>query len=565
MISVVGPLVQATQFLPGISTWGYTVLFVVLLKGTMLLLFALSLALALRRASAASRHLVWTLALCTVLVLPVLALALPAWNVPIFSSARSGAASKAISIQRESSAGPLKDYHVSVAAAGSPAKPVGPGMLLLIWTIGSTLFIVRMAVGQWRARRLARRSRRFHDSQARSVLAVTLRRLRISRAVELRTSAEIGVPFTRGIFYPAIFLPERAGGWTREQLEFLLAHELAHVARHDCLTQIPAQAACALFWFHPLVWLAAFQMRKERERACDDVVLNLGHPATDYAEFLLVLGRDLRRRSPVWSTSIAMAQSSRLEVRMKALLDPKLNHSPLAAGRVVFAAALAVVLLVPAAVVHATAKNDTGSISGTVHDPSGAVIPGAGVVLISSRMQTRIASRTGEDGTFDFPEVPAGRYRLEFAKSGFAGTLTGEFDLGPSRALHQNFTLNLGWVSEEVVVRGHRPAEAAPAPPRPPHRIRVGGLVQAARLVKFVKPAYPESAEKQGIEGAVILRAVIGTDGQILSLDPYNGADPALVKSAMDAARHWHYQPTLLNGEPVEVATTITVVFRLDQ
>ncbi|HEV2248681.1 MAG TPA: TonB family protein, partial [Terriglobia bacterium] len=273
----------------------------------------------------------------------------------------------------------------------------------------------------------------------------------------------------------------------------------------------------------------------------------------------------LRNITPAWSTGIAMAESSQLEVRMKALLDPKINHKPLAASRVLFAAALAMALLVPAAVIHATAKNDTGSISGTVHDPSGAVIPGAGVILISSQTQTRIASHTGEDGTFGFPAVPAGRYRLEFAKPGFARTLTGEFWLGASRDLHQSFTLSLGWVSEEVVIRGHRPAETAPAPPRPPHRIRVGGLVQAARLVKFVKPAYPESAEKQGTEGTVILRAVIGTDGQILSLDPYNGADLALVKSAMDAVRQWHYQPTLLNGEPVEVATTVTVVFRLDQ
>lgn len=250
---------------------------------------------------------------------------------------------------------------------------------------------------------------------------------------------------------------------------------------------------------------------------------------------------------------------------MKALLDPKIDRSPLAASRVLFAVVLTIALLVPAAAIRATTKDATGNISGTLHDPSGAVVPGAGVILISSEAKTRIASRTGDDGTFSFPAVPAGRYRLEFSKPGFARTLTGEFELGPSRELHQNFTLDLGWVSEELIVRGHRPAEAAPALPHSPQRIRVGGLVQAAKLIKIVKPVYPENAEKQGTEGTVILRAVIGTSGQILSLEPYNGADPALIKAAMDAVGQWRYQPTLLNGVPVEVATTITMVFRLDQ
>jgi len=63
----------------------------------------------------------------------------------------------------------------------------------------------------------------------------------------------------------------------------------------------------------------------------------------------------------------------------------------------------------------------------------------------------------------------------------------------------------------------------------------------------------------------VILRAVIGTRGQVLSLSPDNDADAELANAAMNAVREWQYQPTLLDGEPVEVVTTITVVFRLDQ
>lgn len=89
--------------------------------------------------------------------------------------------------------------------------------------------------------------------------------------------------------------------------------------------------------------------------------------------------------------------------------------------------------------------------------------------------------------------------------------------------------------------------------------------MQAAKLVNHVVPVYPPNAEKQGIEGTVILRAVIGTNGQMLSLSPYNDADPSLTSAAMAAVGQWRYQPTLLNGLPVEVVTTITVAFRLDK
>ena len=125
--------------------------------------------------------------------------------------------------------------------------------------------------------------------------------------------------------------------------------------------------------------------------------------------------------------------------------------------------------------------------------------------------------------------------------------------------------MDIGEVIQEVVVHGHKSAENPPTPPPAPRRIRMGGNVERAKLIYQPKPDYPASAEKQGIEGTVILQAVIGTSGQILSLTPYNDADPVLIKAAMDAVRQWQYQPTLLNGVPVEVVTTITVGFRLDE
>jgi periplasmic protein TonB len=106
---------------------------------------------------------------------------------------------------------------------------------------------------------------------------------------------------------------------------------------------------------------------------------------------------------------------------------------------------------------------------------------------------------------------------------------------------------------------------AAPPPPKvTPSRIRQGGNVTAAKLVNQVKPNYPPLARQTRISGTVRLHAIIGKDGSVQSLQLESG-HPLLVQAALDAVRQWRYQPTLLNGEPVEVDTTIDVVFSLNQ
>lgn len=101
-----------------------------------------------------------------------------------------------------------------------------------------------------------------------------------------------------------------------------------------------------------------------------------------------------------------------------------------------------------------------------------------------------------------------------------------------------------------------------PPPPKTPERIRVGGNVQAANLIHQVMPMYPEIAKTAHIQGTVLLHAVIAKNGTIEQLQ-YISGPPLLMRSAMDAVRQWRYRPTLLNGEPVIVDTTISVVFTL--
>ena len=114
----------------------------------------------------------------------------------------------------------------------------------------------------------------------------------------------------------------------------------------------------------------------------------------------------------------------------------------------------------------------------------------------------------------------------------------------------------LGGIIGGVVSTLPPPPKAAPA------RIRQGGNVQQAKLVNMVRPVYPPLAKQARISGTVRLHAIIAKDGSVIQLEVVQG-HPLLVQSALDAVRQWRYQPTLLNGEPVEVDTTVDVVFSL--
>jgi protein TonB len=118
---------------------------------------------------------------------------------------------------------------------------------------------------------------------------------------------------------------------------------------------------------------------------------------------------------------------------------------------------------------------------------------------------------------------------------------------------------------------GSVPTAAPPPPPvrdsgksNAPTRIRVGGNVQAANLIRKITPVYPQMAKQARIQGVVRFTAIIGKDGTIQNLQLVSG-HPLLIEAARQAVSQWQYKPTLLNGEPVEVVTQIDVNFTLSQ
>jgi protein TonB len=118
-----------------------------------------------------------------------------------------------------------------------------------------------------------------------------------------------------------------------------------------------------------------------------------------------------------------------------------------------------------------------------------------------------------------------------------------------------------GGIPGQGIMSGNTPA---PAPPKPaaPARIKQGGDVTAASIITQTRPAYPPLARQARIQGTVVLHAIIDKDGQVAKLEVVSG-HPLLVQSAIEAVQQWRYKPTRLNGDPVEVDTTIQVTFTM--
>jgi TonB family protein len=527
-------------------------------KATLLLLAGGASVLLLRRSAASLRHFLWTATFGALLVLPLAMAILPVWSPVSVRVAPTTTATVAPAPTRVAIRIP------SEGTSNPPPSPPSrlPLVLLMIWVAGFMAAASRFVVGALRTSRMVR------GAAPATYVQATLDQWNQLLAIQTKAleSASAPMPLTWGILRPVVVLPARASMWPADRLETVLLHELMHVARRDLLAQTIAQVACSLYWFHPLAWVALRQLRKERERACDDAVLLHGVAAPDYATHLVDLVRSLDANRNAWLDVPAMAETSDLESRVKAMLNRKLNRRPLNARLALAIATAAVAVLLPIAAVTLHAQTAVGTLTGIVTDPTGARIPNCRVVarnLDSGNQEIVAANPAGE---YRFAAIPSGRYQLEFASAGFA-LARKETTLVSGAVARLDAALEVGKLTESVVIRGPKPGSAAVPGPmvHASERIRVGGMVSAAKLVRQPKPVYPAELQQLGIEGTVLIDAIVSKDGTVLNPTVKNTIDPRLATAALDAVRKWVYQPALLNGEPVEVITTISLDFQLGQ
>ena len=332
----------------------------VVVKATALLgIAALMQIVVFRRASAATRHLVWTIALVSVLLLPVVSLVGPTWTVEI------PAAQKPVSVTpvETSADAPLEIANGPaspvIAFESTPAPPRAANVswsaaLVLVYCAGAIGLLMYLLAQQWNVRRFARQATLVHDAAWTRLLDECAHALGLRRPVRLLRSRTHGVPLAFGTRRPSIVIPEIADQWTDDRRRAVLLHELAHVARRDCLTQSVAFGACALYWFHPALWWVAGRLRVERELACDDRVIGAGSPPRDYAGHLLEIAYSLGDRAAAPALAVTMARPRQLEGRMLAALDDRRNRSVPPVRFCAVIAALAAAILLPLAAVAPT-------------------------------------------------------------------------------------------------------------------------------------------------------------------------------------------------------------------
>ena len=217
-----------------------------------------------------------------------------------------------------------------------------------VYAAGVLVMLIHLGLQRWSVRRLAREAADVRDPEWTRLLRECAARLGVDRPVRLLRSRERSMPMAFGTRRPAILIPAMADTWPEDRRRAVVLHELAHVARYDCLTQSLAFAACAIYWFHPAAWWVARRLRIERELACDDRAIAAGARAREYAGHLLEIAYTFgSHRAP--ALAVSMARPRQLEGRMLAVLDAARNRRvPSLRVRIAWAA-LAAALLVPLA------------------------------------------------------------------------------------------------------------------------------------------------------------------------------------------------------------------------
>jgi beta-lactamase regulating signal transducer with metallopeptidase domain len=387
-------------------------------KSLVLLALASVTAVLARKSSAALRHQIWCLSFVSLILLPLLCICVPRWNLTILPAQQFGRSDanrpgatanpeQSVAIGRSA---PFDQTHslswvdrgptrrgtvadVQTDAANGPStenRPADllrpriaalwPMGLLAIWITGALVLLIPFLAGSVAAHWRYRRGPVIRDGKWCALLLESRARLGLRRPVRLLETAEAMVPVTWGVLRPVVLLPEDSKDWSLERRRYVLLHELAHIKRLDVLVQFVARIACSLYWVNPLVWFALGRLRIERELACDDCVVAAGEVAVNYADELVEIARAYR--SPRLAVGLAMARTSRLEERIVALLDRGRSRGPVT-GRVFAVLVLCAAMLVSTAAVLKPVARAAGNVQARETQTAPATIAAANPPAVS--------------------------------------------------------------------------------------------------------------------------------------------------------------------------------------
>ena len=308
------------------SLWLFVTVF--LTRGLFLFLLVWGMGRLIPGLSARARSALWFAVICGFLLLPTARMLVPVLHVTADAASFVASSTRLAAVPlelRES----LED--TMVGAFQVLPGPSGGGMrhalsvaASAVWAAGVLLLVARMVGARVALGRMARAGRRSAGIDA--ALARVAGRTSVRRGVSARLHSRVAVPLTFGSFTPWIMLPEGATSWPSARLEAVLAHELAHVRRHDSLLNLLAQSVCALLWFIPLAWIARAFMLREAEISCDGDVLDQGFRRSEYASAILELG--CAARGAFFSSSSLLARKSMVKERLLRILAPAGSRKP---------------------------------------------------------------------------------------------------------------------------------------------------------------------------------------------------------------------------------------------
>jgi len=530
------------------------------------IIFAIAMAAnrLLRRRSAALRHWVLAAAFVSAAAAPALERIVPAWQLPILpgvSQARARPLAQPKPVD-------TPEPHNAPAPAASPdtaSNGSAVSLLVRLWFVGAALGLLTLAAGLTRLAVVASSARPVVAGPWRSTVEACALEYGLSRSVRVLHSDHPSLLVTWGLFRPRILVPRHAQEWSAERIRIVVLHELAHIGRGDWAVQMLAEIVRAVNWFNPFVWVACHRLRDESEHAADDAVLNRGVDGAAYASELLALARTFVPQRHSWLPAPAIARSSSLERRVRAMLNARVNRRP--ATRAARASAAAA--LIGVAVAIASAQSVFSSFAGVIRDQTDGLLPNVKIVLTHTSSGAKYEVRSNAAGRFEFVGLQPGLYTFETELMGFQ-KLRGTLEIG-GQNVERDVQLQVGSLEETVSVRANSPEPTTRASSRASRAVSctapqaadpgIGGNIRAPHKLVHVVPQYPASLAvlKQG--GLVVLDALIGADGTIRELRTVSSTHPDFEIAAADAVRQWEFSQTLLNCLPVEVAMKVTVRF----
>ncbi len=413
---------------------------------TMAMVTTAAVAWMLRRSSSGTRALVWSAGIVATLLLPLLSVLVPAWEVPLLpavatSSTSAGPPSAPAPRQTAPSwqTPPWSletDTEVAGDGRGTELPPMGERsaervvvdatsvyrppaigsqpeaiglptngiqahraeLLLVAWATGAAILFGQLIAGLGRVVWIERGSRPVTGGPLHARLHDAARRLGIRQRVLLLQSDRIAVPVTWQLWSPRVLVPSGMQRWSTDCQTAVLLHELAHVRRRDYATQLIAHLAVSVYWFNPLVWMARRRLHREREHACDDVVLHAGFRPSTYAAHLVEVARTMHHASQP-GVAIALLRSTRLRQWVQAILDPNAGRTSPNRRTIVSLATASLALIVPLAALQPVATEAAA--------PTPSATPASAQLVPTLKLRSELQSTPAAPRAVQQPAAPA--------------------------------------------------------------------------------------------------------------------------------------------------------------